>query len=186
VDETRFRPIEPEDAAALVRFHERLSDETTRMRFFSPHPHLTPAEVDRFCRVDHHDREALVATHGDDIVGVGRYDRTGGPHEAAAEAEVAFVVADGCQGQGIGAKLLEQLATRARTQGITRFVADTFGENYRMRAVFRASGLVVESDMDAGVLHVVLDLSAEAPATPTRCPTADRPGARTARHAVRP
>jgi hypothetical protein len=48
-----IRPMAPEDAAALVRFHERLSDDTTRRRFFTPHPSLSERELARFTHVDH-------------------------------------------------------------------------------------------------------------------------------------
>ena len=75
-----------------------LTNETTRLRFFIPHPHLTPGEVERFTHVDHHEREALVALDGPDLIAVGRFDRLPGTDDA----EVAFVVADGWQGQGVG------------------------------------------------------------------------------------
>jgi GNAT superfamily N-acetyltransferase len=153
-----IRAISPSDIDALVRFHEGLTRETTRLRFFILHPHLTPNEVERFTHVDHHDREALVALAGPDIIAVGRFDRLPG----SGDAEVAFVVADGWQAHGVGTRLLEQLAHRARAEGVTGFVADTLGENHRMREVFRHSGLKTESHNDAGVVHVVLDLRLEA------------------------
>ena len=90
------RPMSAGDAPALVRFHERLSDDTPRLRFFTQHRHLSQREVQRFTHVDHHDREALVAWSQAEIVGVGRYDRTEDPELA----EAAFVVADGWQGHG--------------------------------------------------------------------------------------
>jgi GNAT superfamily N-acetyltransferase len=152
-----IRPISPSDREALVQFHEGLTSETTRLRFFILHPHLMPREVERFTHVDHHDREALVALDGPDIIAVGRFDRLPGTDDA----EVAFVVADGWQGHGVGTHLIEQLARRARTEGVTRFVADTLGENYRMRDVFRHSGLMASSQTDAGVVHVVLNLGLE-------------------------
>ena len=149
-----IRPILSSDSDALVRFHESLSRETTRLRFFTIHPHLTPREVERFTHVDHHDREALVALAGDDIIAVGRYDRIPG----STDAEVAFVVADEWQGHGLATVLLHELAARARAEGVTRFVAETLGENHPMQHVFVRSGLLVDSGWDAGVVHVVLDL----------------------------
>ncbi len=152
--EISIRPISPADGDALVRFHQRLSDETTRLRFFVLHPELASTEVVYFTHVDHHDREALLALVGDDIVGVGRYDRM----PQTSDAEVAFVVADGWQGTGIGTHLLEHLVRRATAEGVTRFFADTLAENYRMRGVFRGSGLLTDSVTRANVVHVVLDL----------------------------
>ena len=67
---------------AREHFHEGLTDETTRLRFFMLHPHLGQSEVARFTHVDHHDREALVALDGHDIIAVGRYDRLPGTDAA--------------------------------------------------------------------------------------------------------
>ena len=148
------RPIAAGDGPALEHFHSRLSKETTRLRFFSAHPHLSPVEVARFTTVDHHDREALVMWADEEIIGIGRYDRRPG----SPEAEVAFVVRDDEQGRGAGTMLLFALAERARDEGITRFEADTLAENRRMVEVFAHTGWVVSSSIDCGVLHVVMDL----------------------------
>ena len=152
-----IRPISPSDGEALVQFHEGLTNETTRLRFFVLHPHLMPKEVEHFTNVDHRGREALVALDGPDIIGVGRFERLPGTDDA----EVAFVVAEDWQGHGVGTHLIKQLARRARTEGVTRFLADTLGENYRMRDVFRHSGLMASSQTEAGVVHVVLNLGLE-------------------------
>src|SRR5436190_15616073 len=82
-------PMTPEEASRLLRFHHRLSPETTLRRFFGFHPELSPAEVHRFTHVDHVDREAMIAVSEGEIVAVGRFDRLG---SGATEAEVAFVV----------------------------------------------------------------------------------------------
>jgi RimJ/RimL family protein N-acetyltransferase len=150
----RLRPIRPEDADALVAFHSRLSLESTYYRFFAVHPRLSPREVDRFTHVDDHDRVALVAAHGDRIVGVGRYDRL----RTSTDAEVAFVVEDAYQGRGICTLLLRQLARIAVRDGIERFVAQVLPGNNRMLAVFRHSGLEESSRMTGDVVDVVLGL----------------------------
>jgi len=163
-----IRAISDTDGDALNRFHERLSGETTRLRFFMMHPHLSAIEVEHFTHVDHRQRDALVALDGADVIGVGRFERL--PN--SDHAEVAFVVDDPWQGHGVASQLLRLLVERARAEGITRFVADTLGENHRMRAVFRRSGLATESTVHAGVIHVALQLpelpalSGAGPATP--------------------
>lgn len=147
-----IRPIDPSDAAALVDFHSRLSDDSVYLRFFSPKPTLSPKEVERFTHVDHHDRVALVADLGDHLVGVARYDR----HPGTDEAEVAFVVTDAHQGRGIGTALLEHLAAAARERGVTRFGAETLPHNRRMLDVFRSAGFDERTRFDHGVTHVDL------------------------------
>ena len=105
-----FRPISPEDAAALQEFHERLSRETTRLRYFSAKPHLSEEMAERFTTVDFSDRAAFVACFpGEDAIrGVGRYER-----EAPHSAEVAFVVEDDLQTLGIGGALLRMAPASA-------------------------------------------------------------------------
>ncbi|HEU4955925.1 MAG TPA: hypothetical protein VFT28_15170, partial [Gemmatimonadales bacterium] len=86
-----MRPIVPEDADAIVVMHSKFSERTRYLRYFSPYPRIPPRDLERFVNVDHHDREALVVSLGEDLIAVGRYERLG---EGAPEAEVAFVVAD--------------------------------------------------------------------------------------------
>ena len=155
------RPIEPTDAAELIRAHDALSDETRRRRFFSPHPHLTETEAAFFTGVDHVDREAFVVLFEDAIIAVGRYDRI-----RPDTAEVAFVVGDAWQAHGIATMLLDRLATRALEVGITRFEADTFGENQAMLAVFRHWTPERKVTIESGVLHVEMVIP-----TPDHSPT---------------
>ena len=144
------RPIRPDDADRLVDLHSRLSDRTIYYRFFSPHPRLSPREIQRFTTVDYVDRVALVALLDDRFVAVARYDRLPG----TSEAEVAFVVADEHQGRGVGSLLLEHLAAAARERGITRFFAETLADNRAMQSVFKQAGWAARSTWADGVVHV--------------------------------
>src|SRR4051794_5301121 len=151
-----LRPITPADADALQRFHVAQSPESIYLRFFAPYPRLTDADLHRFTNVDHVDRVALVATVGDDIVAVGRYDRTGRRQEGTAE--VAFNVSDGHQGRGLGSVLLEHLAAAAREHGVHRFVAEVLPQNRRMLGVFRDAGYEVRHAFEDGVVSLSFDI----------------------------
>jgi GNAT superfamily N-acetyltransferase len=144
-----IRPIEPSDNIALVAFHERLSDTTRRLRFFSPHPHLTNEEVTRFTNVDHDHRQALVAIFRERVIGVGRFDAV-----SPTAGEVAFVVADDCQGQGLGSLLLERLGAWAHDHGFTRFDADVLGGNGKMLHVFAHYAPERTSSFGDGIVHL--------------------------------
>ncbi len=133
------RPISPDDASALNDFHERCSERTHRLRFFSSQAHLPPAMLSFFTNVDHKEREALVAVLDGQIIAVGRYDLVTEDATEEPTAEVAFVVADEFQGKGIASDLIERLADAARSRSIRRFVAETLSENTAMQAVFRKS-----------------------------------------------
>lgn len=59
-------------------------------------------------------------------------------------AEIAFLVADGLHGLGIGTLLLERAADDAQERGITTFVADVLAVNHPMIQVFHDAGFHVE------------------------------------------
>jgi acetyl coenzyme A synthetase (ADP forming)-like protein len=145
-----IRPIRPDDRAALVRFHQGLSPESVYLRYFSPHPHLSDAELEFLTTLDYRWRMALVAILGDEIVAVARYEGK----EGTTSAEVAFLVDDHHHGRGIGTVLLEWLAAAAREAGVTAFYATTLWENQRMLAVFRETGFQTKSTIGGGEVSV--------------------------------
>ncbi len=147
------RPIRPDDAERLAAFHQRLSPRSIYFRFFSPHPRLSPAEVERFTTVDYVDRLALVAEVEDELVGIGRYDRIG-----TSEAEIAFVVADAWQHHGIATMLLELLAEAARARGIDTFVASTLPDNHEMIHLLTHSGFEATLRFADGVVTARLPI----------------------------
>ncbi|WP_433174276.1 GNAT family N-acetyltransferase [Actinoallomurus sp. CA-150999] len=163
-----LRPIRPGDAELLREFYARLSPESIYYRFFSPRPRLTDREIEHFTTVDYLDRVALIATIGEAMVAVVRYDRLGAgspyatvpesPDESPDPAEVAFLVEDAQQGRGLGTVLLEHIAAAARERGIQRFIADVLPENRRMTTVFRAAGYEAQQRFEDGVIRLTLDL----------------------------
>ncbi|MGK8523217.1 GNAT family N-acetyltransferase [Nocardia asteroides] len=148
----RLRPITPDDSDRLQEFHSALSDRTRYLRYFGPYPRISPKDLYRTTHVDYHDRVGLVLELGEAIVAVGRYEllERNGPRAA----EVAFVVADGHQGRGLGSILLEHLAGAAAENKIETFVAEVLAENTVMVTVFRDAGYQVESGRDGSVLHL--------------------------------
>jgi GNAT superfamily N-acetyltransferase len=152
-----LRPIAPGDAASLVEFHRRLSDRTVFLRYFYPHRTLGPEEVAHLTRLDGWDRFALVVECEGQMVAVGRFDRTPG----RPDAEVAFVVADAYQHHGLGTILLRQLATAARRVGITSLSAEVLTENWRMLALFHATGFPTRSTVECGTVHLEMAIGVE-------------------------
>ncbi|MDT4939908.1 MAG: hypothetical protein QOG80_3579 [Pseudonocardiales bacterium] len=145
-----LRPICPSDAEALVRFHAGLSARTRYLRYFSAYPRIPERDLIRFTHVDHHDRVAIIVELGDEIIAVGRYERTTGTDEA----EVAFVVADVHQGRGIGSVLLEHLAAAARENGVKQFHAIVLAENSAMIRVFRDAGYEMTRQVELGEVRL--------------------------------
>ena len=122
--------LEKTDGEQLRCFFFRLSPETLYWRFHSPIVRPEKTHPERLLDIDHHDREAVVAVLDDEIVGVARYARRPG----AETAEVAVVVADGWQRQGLATRMCGVLGELAATAGVRQFNLNMQADN---RAVLR-------------------------------------------------
>lgn len=153
----RLRPITPDDGGKLVDFHAGLSERTRYLRYFGPYPTMSERDVAHFTTLDYVRRVGLVMELGDRIIAVGSYEGLDDVDNGKA-AEVAFVVADGHQGRGLGPILLEHLAGAAAENGLERFVAEVLAENRHMVSVFRQAGYQVSRSYDGGVVHLEFDI----------------------------
>ncbi len=124
--------LEPSDREAVTRLFYRLSPESIYRRFFNP-----VSRPDQFSasmlRVDRREREAVAAVEGGEVIGVAQYSRAPG----APEADMAIVVADAWQRQGIGTRLVAALADRAVTNGVSTFSVDIQGDNFGALRLFK-------------------------------------------------
>lgn len=155
-----IRAIRPEDKQALRDGTDRLSELSRYRRFLSPHRSLTAAELTYFTEVDHHDHEALVAIDPATAVGIGvaRYIRS---RVHPDSAELAVAVADDWQQHGVGTRLTEALADRARHEGIKRFTALMFADNTPMLHLIKSLGVVHDMSVDQGIVELTVELPAD-------------------------
>ncbi|MBL8978147.1 MAG: GNAT family N-acetyltransferase [Gemmatimonadetes bacterium] len=166
-----IRAIQPDDDEALREGFRLLSDQTIYQRFFQAKRDLAEHELRYLTQLDFVDHVGLAAVisnpAGEFIIGVGRFVRLGSGRAGVrgverdrtpAHAEVAFVVGDEFQGQGVGSQLLAHLVVIARDLGIRYLEAEVLPENRPMIAVFRRSGLPITEAVHEGVLHVELRL----------------------------
>ncbi len=167
-----LRPVEPEDAPAILEFAERLSPESLYLRFLAV-PKFDLEKASYLARVDYENQFALVGETRAGVVALGHFYRD---PKHPDRAEAAFAVADSLQGQGVGTSLLERLARIAREKGITTFTAEVLPYNRRMIEVFVNSGFDVEQRAEAGVVRFELSLAAT--------PAAEEKSAERARHAA--
>ncbi len=161
--ELMIRPIRPEDEPLMIQFHERLSDRTVYLRYFQPlklsqrtaHERLT-----RICFIDYDREMALVAvqrpldgTHT--ILGVGRLSKLHGRNEG----EIAVLVSDEHQHQGLGTELVKRLLKIAGDEKLTRVASNMLGINREMRAICNRLGFRLENvDMEDDLIRAVAEL----------------------------
>ena len=124
-----IRPIRPSDKAELAAGLQRLSKQSVQLRFLTPKPGFSKAELRYLTEIDGRDHVAFVAVRPErpgTIVAVARYVALA---DAAGTAEAAIVVADPLQGLGLGTILADELAREAVSNGVRRFSATMLGEN---------------------------------------------------------
>jgi GNAT superfamily N-acetyltransferase len=161
--EVRIRAIRPSDATELQRFYAGLSPESRRTRFFALSPGLSQAQSRAFCTTDHDHREGFVAEAG---IGPDHEERIVGhlclEPDGAEAAEVAIAVADACQRQGIGRRLLAAGAAWARREHITRLTATMLAGNAPIHCLLAGLRLPTRvAYVGAGLSEVTIDLVAQ-------------------------
>jgi RimJ/RimL family protein N-acetyltransferase len=159
LDGTRmtYRPIGPEDAAALQRFHRRLSDRSVRLRFFGTKPELTDRRARYFTHVDGVNRFALVAldpVSPGEIIAVASFDR----ENETDRAEYAAAVVDSWQGRGLGLALTRALISAALRRSVRVFTGQVLPENARMLNLLRDLNLPERLRFEDGVEYVEIEL----------------------------
>jgi RimJ/RimL family protein N-acetyltransferase len=158
--EVTIRPIRPDDKALLAAAVERLSPRTARMRFLAPKNHLTFAEQRYLTEIDFVDHYALVAIQADDprpLVGVGRWVRDAVDPQAA---EIALLVSDRFQRQGLGIALGKALKDAARARGIRRFTGVTLTENEAALRLLAHLSNSLRTRVDGATYELVAELAA--------------------------
>jgi RimJ/RimL family protein N-acetyltransferase len=151
------RALKPDDEADMLVAVHRTHAESLRRRFFAAKREFSEKEIDFFLHVDFVNHVALVATLDSDphqIIGGCRYIIS-----EPGKAEVAFVVIDAYQGQGIGTMLTRHLAGLARAAGLKELAAEVLAENTAMLRVLGQCGFKVSHGADPQVVHLTLPLT---------------------------
>jgi len=155
--QVNFRSIRPTDEPNMRDLLYNLSQETIYYRFMSRQQGFTHRQIQDFVYIDHRRDAAIVGTipaaQGEEIIAVGRYYL----NEKTNKAEVAFVIHDDWQNQGLGSFMFRHLIAIAKRNGIAGFSAEVLRDNQRMQAIFNHSGYKVKSRLEEGVNSFEID-----------------------------
>lgn len=133
-----LRPLWPDDWRLMDEARDRISDDTLRQRFFTL-PKVHEAFLRRLTSVDLVDQFAwaVLDEGGERLAAVGRYARL---PDTPDTAEIALLVADELQRQGLGSLLLVALAVSARAHDVETFAATALAENHAVRGLLESYG----------------------------------------------
>ena len=154
--EILLRPVKISDEPLLKDFVYSLSDQSLYRRFFSRRTDMPHEFLQRFVVFDYTEHMGILAVleheEMEEIVGVGRYFMA----KSTYHAELAFVVRDDYQNNGICRELISYLTYLAKKQGLLGFTAEVLVGNEAMLHLFRifnTEGFDVERRIEAGVFN---------------------------------
>jgi acetyltransferase len=151
--QVRIRPLRPDEEGPIRQLDAHLSRQTRYLRFLSPLPSLPDSLLRLLARVDYRRRVSLLAEYEAggirQVVGLGSFGAIDND-----SAEVALVVSDEWQHQGIGTALADRLLRAAEDRGFARFVVHVLSENTVMRRLLKRVGHIVSSQTRLGVSEV--------------------------------
>ncbi|HWQ13629.1 MAG TPA: GNAT family N-acetyltransferase [Roseiflexaceae bacterium] len=160
----RIRHITAQDDDLLVELYRRLSNETRRLRFMSIH-HDMPDEVlwreaHRLSDLNPHLAAALIGTvreadGAEHAVGVARLARDA---DNPATAEMAIVIRDDFQRDGLGSAMLDLLIQVGLASGLTRIRAVSLAENVGIQRLIQRAGLPVSTTTSHGETTQIITL----------------------------
>jgi acetyltransferase len=137
------RPIQADDESMMVKFHKTLSDRTVYLRYFqslSLGRRVAHRRLAQICSPDYQNEMVLVVEYRKAaeacIVGVARLNRL----NRIGEAELAVLISDEFQHQGLGTALVERLILVARDWKLARLRAEVLRDNTGMLAVLSKAG----------------------------------------------
>jgi acetyltransferase len=129
-----------------------LSPRSRRSRFFAPVRELSAAQLERMTRSDGSTGLGLAAVIGEDvpcIVAIAQH-AVSDPRVA----ELAVVVADDWQRQGLGERLVRMLLSHAARTGIAAVHGFVVAANLPMLALASKLGFVFEEDPDPDLVRI--------------------------------
>jgi acetyltransferase len=136
------RPATAQDAPALARFFDEVSDEDRRFRFLAACRHVSAEQIDALTHPDHFRTESFLA-----------YEPVRGELVASAmlacdgrldTAELAVSIRRDHRGMGLGWALLDLLAHEAERRGVARVISIESRANHAAIDLEREKGFTPE------------------------------------------
>jgi acetyltransferase len=157
------RPVAPSDAGMIGELLAGLSAQSLFLRYCMPMQHMAPEtvarEIARLGQANSTRQLSVVALAGvggvEQVIAVAELARDAGSLDVA---EVALVVADAYQREGIGSALCAYLVAAARRQGLATLRAMALTEDVAIRRMVARSGAPYTAETRQGMTTIQINL----------------------------
>ena len=154
--EVLLRPIRGEDEPELKTFHEQLSNESIRYRFFTARRNFRHRDLALFAQIDYQQEMAFVAFNKEgEILGVVR-TWTDADH---LQSEFSILVADSAQGVGLGTILMTKMINYCTAKDAIEMKGTVLSDNSPMLKLANKLGFKVKRRLDGDVVEIRLPLN---------------------------
>ncbi len=159
--EILLRPVKISDEPLLKDFFYALSDDSIYRRFISTRTDMPHNRLQQFVAIDYTKEMIILAISKKEdkevILGMAQYliDKT------ENTAEVAFVVRDDHQNNGIGTELLSYITYIAKKNGLHGFTAALLMDNKHMLHLFEKAGFSIEKNAGGGIYELKMSFRDE-------------------------
>jgi acetyltransferase len=135
-----LRPVRPEDEPLLVELFKAFSEQTMRFRFFRVIKETSHETLARYCNIDYEREMVIVAELTEEskrkIAGMVRLV----VQPDGESGEVAVVVGDPWQNEGLGSELFGYIVEVGRDMGLKRMFGEILAENTKMMHICHKKG----------------------------------------------
>lgn len=158
--QVEVRPIRAEDAPLITIFHQQLSEESIRFRYFHNKSNLTQRDLSILSHINYDRQMAFIAEYlGDDgskeMLGVVRVWND--PDNIRTEFSV--IIRDDLQGLGIGSLLMKKMIDYCTNIGTLEMIGKIMVDNHPMRALMKHLGFKCRYNMEEQVIDAVMRLN---------------------------
>ncbi|MBU3916508.1 GNAT family N-acetyltransferase, partial [bacterium] len=151
----RFRAIKPSDEEEMRHLFYRFSDEAVYYRYFTSIKTMSHTKMQEYVNVDYGQVMSIVALINEPGEGHIIAEASFVKEPNKNWADVAFIVDEEFNGNGIATFMYKMLIRLAKKRGLQGFTADVLSSNAGMMKVFEKGG-VVKAKLEYGVykLHM--------------------------------
>lgn len=155
-----IRPIRGEDAPLIRAFHDQLSEESIRFRYFHNKADLTQRDLSTLSQINYDRQMAFIAEHQRDdgskeMLGVVRVWND--PDNI--RTEFSIIIRDDLHGHGLGRLLMEKMIRYSRGLGTLEMIGKIMVDNGPMRALLKQLGFTCRYNMEEQVIDASLRLN---------------------------